>query len=87
MTQPPLWDDDPDPPARSRRRRVPRCDDCGRRVWSHDSLRVGPDGRRRGDKCRRKLARLTPRVRLALGRVRRMAPGPDQLTITDQEDM
>ncbi|MDH2425746.1 hypothetical protein [Sphaerisporangium sp. TRM90804] len=71
-------------PRRSKRRRPgPICDDCHRRVWASDSLRAGPDGRRRGDKCRRKANRRWRRLRLRMGRIRRMRPGPNQLSILD----
>ncbi|MEU8196362.1 hypothetical protein AB0C10_21500 [Microbispora amethystogenes] len=49
-------------PVRRGGRRKPRCDDCKHPVWAEESLRPGPDGRRRGDKCRRKYARLHRRL-------------------------
>jgi hypothetical protein len=89
VTQPPLFDvpEPPEaepPPRRSRaRRRAARCDDCHRPVWAPGSLRVGPDGKRRGDKCRRKAARLWRRWKPPrwVGGIRRMRPGDDQLSI------
>ncbi len=63
----------------------PRCDDCGRPVRA--VLHIGPDGRKRGDKCHRKAARHWRRLRLpALGRIRRMPPGDDQLPIDLEEE-
>lgn len=95
MTQP-LFDVPAPQPTKApvrpgrRRRRWTKCDDCGRRVWAYDSLRVCPDGKRRGDKCRRKAARKwrlwrPPRRRSGIPQMR---PGKDQLVIditTDQE--
>ncbi|MCK2214268.1 hypothetical protein MF672_010765 [Actinomadura sp. ATCC 31491] len=56
----PIWEL-PAPPRR-RHRWQPRCDDCGRRVRATESLRVGPDGKRRGDKCRRAYNRARRRL-------------------------
>lgn len=68
------------------RRWVPRCDDCGRRVKAAESLRVGPDGRRRGDKCRRAYNRA--RRRLIIPQtipVRWWRDIPGQLDLTDPD--
>lgn len=66
--------------------RVPRCDDCGRRVRSPASLRIGPDGKRRGDKCRRKYQRSRQRlITPAVIPVRTWRDIPGQLAITDPE--
>lgn len=63
------------------RRWLPRCDDCGRRVWSTAALRRR-FGRLLGDKCHRKRARAARRLVL---RIRVTDPGhiPGQTTIPE----
>lgn len=74
--------DEPDPP-RPRRRWIPRCDDCGRRIWSVSALRRR-FGLLLGDTCHRRRARAARRLVL---RIRVTSPGhiPGQLDLTDQE--
>ncbi|MDF5758587.1 hypothetical protein [Spongiactinospora sp. TRM90649] len=63
MTQTALWD--VDRPTRAYARRwTARCDDCERRVWAEDSLRMCPDGRRRGEHCRRAWMRAHRRLHI-----------------------
>jgi hypothetical protein len=65
---------------------VPRCDDCGRRVQAAESLRVGPDGKRRGDKCRRAYNRARRRLTIPVTiTVRPPGDIPGQLAITDPD--
>ncbi|NJP93932.1 hypothetical protein HCN51_31610 [Nonomuraea sp. FMUSA5-5] len=57
-TQLTVWD----PPAPPRRRRwVPRCEDCGRRIWAAGSL-TRRFGRLLGGRCHRKRARAARRL-------------------------
>lgn len=48
----PVWPD-LDPPPRRRRKWIPRCQDCGRRIWAADAL-VRRYGRLLGGGCYRK---------------------------------
>ncbi|MGP3917653.1 hypothetical protein [Nonomuraea sp. 10N515B] len=85
-TQLALWT----PRRRGRRRRrgrwVPRCDDCGRRIRAAESLRVGPDGKRRGDKCRRAYNRARRRLCIPTAiPVRTWRDIPGQLAIPDPD--
>ncbi|MFI9558841.1 hypothetical protein [Nonomuraea endophytica] len=84
MTQPPLFPD-PDPPPR-RRRWTPRCEDCGRRIWSTAAL-VRRFGRLLGDTCHRRRARAARRLVIPI-RIPVRDPGhiPGQLTITHQPE-
>lgn len=85
-----LWDDPaPRRVRRKPRRRWARCDDCQRRVWAADSILVGPDGKRRGDKCRRAWARSRRRLRITSTVTVRppgLIPGQTAIPIHDQED-
>lgn len=67
-------------------RRVLRCDDCGRAVHAAEALRVCPDGKRRGDKCRRKYNRARRRLVLSpMIPIRWWRDIPGQLDLTDSE--
>lgn len=62
MSQLALWD----PTATSPRRRwVPRCEDCGRRIWSTAALRRR-FGRLLGGRCHRKRARAARRLTIPI---------------------
>lgn len=78
----PIWEDPDPPPERSRRRWVPTCDDCGRRIWSPRALRRR-FGSHLGSGCYRKRAELRRRITI---RIAYSPPGdiPGQLEI--QED-
>ncbi|MFI6484319.1 hypothetical protein ACIBH1_40810 [Nonomuraea sp. NPDC050663] len=72
-------------PPRAGRRPVPRCFDCGRRIWSTKALRRRL-GLLLGEGCYRKrvqAARLTDATRRASIRIRVRSPGhiPTQLVI------
>lgn len=61
-TQLPIWD----PPATPRRRRwVPRCADCGRRIWAAAALRRRY-GLLLGGGCHRKRARAARRLTVSV---------------------
>lgn len=69
------------PPPPTRRRWVPRCDDCGRRIWATQSL-YRRFGLLLGGKCHRKRARAARRLVL---RITVRPPGhiPGQLDLTE----
>ncbi len=54
----PLW---PDPKPRRRKRWTPRCDDCGRRIWSARAL-IRWRGLLLGGQCYRKRKRALERL-------------------------
>lgn len=76
-----LWPE-PDPPPEPKR--WPRCDDCGRRIWSPAALRPR-HGRHLGSHCYRK--RVGNRQRLVI-RIAYTPPGdiPGQTELTELED-
>lgn len=81
MTQPPLW---PEPELpRPRKRWAPRCDDCGRRIWSTAAIRRR-FGLLLGDTCHRRRVRAARRLVIPI-RIPVRPPGdiPGQLTIHD----
>ncbi|WP_327088548.1 hypothetical protein OIE66_40575 [Nonomuraea sp. NBC_01738] len=83
MTQEPIWPDLPRP--RRGRRWTPRCDDCGRRIWSAEALHRR-FGLLLGDTCHRRRVRAARRLIIPI-RIPVRPPGdiPGQIAITDQE--
>ena len=66
---------------RPRRQWIPTCGDCGRRIWSPDSVRIRLGGLF-GGRCYRRRARATPRLIIPT-RIHVRPPGdiPGQLAI------
>jgi hypothetical protein len=69
--------------APPRRRWIPRCDDCGRRIWAREAL-TRRFGRLLGGRCHRRRVRAARRLTI---RIRIADPGhiPGQLTIGPTE--